>query len=118
MQELYQEDYSSLSLKLIALQMYSDELKGLDCSTCTNKEKYNCSMEDKSAQVFYNEHLDIDINTCPLNCILKGHYLFHDKYIYYSETSAVMPPYEQCDALFWGMYKQFSQYKNIAMKNK
>ena len=118
MQELYQEDYEELSLKLLAVQMYGEELKGLDCNDCTVKDKNNCEMSINYGQVYYHEDLEVDINTCPLNCILSGHYVFWDKYYYYTETGATMPQYEQCDALFWKQYKSFTRYKNIVLNNK
>lgn len=98
--------------------MYGDELKGLNCGTCKEQKQNNCEMEYDHKPIFGNEPLDFEINTCPLNCILSGHYNFYDDYIYYTETSAVMPPKAECDANFWRLYKMFTQYKNIVLRNK
>jgi len=118
MPELCQEEFEELSLKLLAVQMYGDELRDLNCDGCTKKKKLNCEMDSDLEQAYYHEALELDINTCPLNCILSGHYSFYDRYIYYTETSAVMPTYEKCDALFWKQYKLFTRYKNIVLNNK
>ena len=115
MQDLSHVDYEDLSLKLIALQVYSDELRGLECATCSDKTKCdnNCEMELSHDSVYYHDLLEIDINTCPLNCIFTGHYSFVDKYIYYTTTTAMMPSYEDCDANFWRLYRKFDSYKNL-----
>lgn len=118
MQDLSQdnnEEYEELSLKMLALQLYSDELVGLNCSTCEDetKKENNCDMKDTDVSVFYNDVLEISINTCPLNCIFIGHYSFIDKYIYYTTTSAQMPSYDDCDASFWRLYKKFDRYHKL-----
>jgi len=122
MQDLSQdsEEYENLSLKLIAIQMYSDDIKGLDCSTCEEKtkKKNNCDMNGEADDAYYHPVLEISINTCPLNCIFTGHYSFLDKYIYYTTTSAPMPSYEKCDANFWRLYRKFDNYKNLLENSK
>ena len=115
MQGLFLDELEILSLKILAVQMYTDDLKGLSCIDCplSVQEDRNCSMQDIEKDVWYNDRLDIHINTCPLNCIIPEHYSFADRYIYYTQTTAQMPSYDQCDARFWGMYRLFTSYKNI-----
>ena len=122
MQELYQEEYEDLSLKLLAMQMYGEELKGLKCGsdgTCKDSAKNNCKMDIDHEQVYYHEALEIDINTCPLNCILSGHYSFWDDYIYYTEGTNGLPQNKaDCDANLWRLWKAFTRHKNTVLRTK
>lgn len=112
------EECENLSLKVLAVLRYSDDLTGENCESCSRKTKIerNCDMAEKEIQAYYHDALEIDINTCPLNCIFFGHYSFLDRYIYYTTTSAHMPNYDDCDSLFWNLYRKFDNYVNILKK--
>ena len=110
------EEYEELSLKILAMLLHGDELIGLDCATCTKKVQNNCEMDaDSAGQVYYHDHLKIDINTCPLNCILPQHFDFYDRYHYYTTTTATMPDYDDCPAWFWRLYRKFDGYKKLVV---
>ena len=104
-------EYESLSLKLLAVMMYQGDFGALSCQGCQMKEQLNCDMDENiEDQVYYFDPLSISINTCPLNCIQSQHIDFFDRYKYYSE-SGKMPEYEQCQAWYWRLHKEFSGYR-------
>jgi hypothetical protein len=104
-------EYEELSLKILAIMMYHGDFSSLRCDGCTRKEELNCSMDTgKDEQVYYFEPLGVSVNTCPLNCVHEDHFSFYDRFKYYQE-SGKMPEYEECQAWYWRLHKQFSSYK-------
>ena len=113
MQESSLDQYEVVSLKILAILNYSSDLVELDCKTC---RKGACTLE--KGREYYYDALDLEIDVCPLKCILDGHYSFFDKFLYYDLTKTPLPSYEDCPADFWRLYKRFLGYKNAVLKGK
>ncbi len=112
-----QDNLEELSLKLLAILVYSREFSALNCSECTQKESLNCSMdESRTEQVYYNDKLGVSINTCPINCISDGHYKFFDRYLY-DTTRKTSELYENAKAWYWRTFKMFEKFKNAITIN-
>lgn len=102
-------EYNELSLKLVAVLAYGNDLRGLSCVGCTKKDSLNCEMStEKTGQCYYFDPLNISINTCPMNCIFPEHFDFLDRYQYGN-----LPKYEDCPRWYWEMHKKFDVYKQI-----